>query len=52
MFGALTGVLLLGTVDNLLTQAQVQPYWIQAIYGGIILLALLVARLTTGRAQD
>lgn len=52
MFGALTGVLLLGTVDNLLTQAQVQPYWIQAIYGGIILLALMIARLTTGRAQD
>ncbi|MER5447462.1 ABC transporter permease [Streptomyces sp. NPDC002766] len=52
MFGALTGVLLLGTVDNLLTQAQVQPYWIQAIYGGIILFALLIARLTTGRAQD
>ncbi|WAZ25566.1 ABC transporter permease [Streptomyces cinnabarinus] len=52
MFGALTGVLLLGTVDNMLTLAQVQPYWIQAIYGGIILLALMIARLTTGRAQD
>ncbi|WP_428936016.1 ABC transporter permease [Streptomyces sp. ACT015] len=52
MSGALTGVLLLGTVDNLLTQAQVQAYWIQAIYGGIILLALMLARLTTGRAQD
>ncbi|MGW6354787.1 ABC transporter permease [Streptomyces sp. NPDC055092] len=52
MFGALTGVLLLGVVDTVLTQAQVQSYWIQAIYGGIILLALMIARVTSGRAQD
>jgi len=52
MFGALTGVLLLGVVDNVLTQAQVQAHWIQAIYGGIILVALMIARVTTGRAQD
>ncbi|WP_155054284.1 ABC transporter permease [Streptomyces blattellae] len=52
MFGALTGVLLLGAVDNMLTQAQVQAHWIQAIYGGIILVALMLARVTTGRAQD
>jgi simple sugar transport system permease protein len=52
MFGALTGVLLLGVVDNLLTLAQVPSFWIQAIYGGIILLALMIARVTTGRAQD
>ncbi|GAB2620945.1 ABC transporter permease [Streptomyces capparidis] len=52
MFGALTGVLLLGVVQNLLTLAQVESFWIQAIYGGIILLALMIARVTTGRAQD
>ncbi|MDH6454748.1 MULTISPECIES: ABC transporter permease [unclassified Streptomyces] len=52
MFGALTGVLLLGVVQNLLTLAQVPSFWIQAIYGGIILVALMIARLTTGRAQD
>ncbi|MEU6657479.1 ABC transporter permease [Streptomyces sp. NPDC046821] len=52
MFGALTGVLLLGVVQNLLTLAQVPSFWIQAIYGGIILLALMIARVTTGRAQD
>ncbi|WP_327666367.1 MULTISPECIES: ABC transporter permease [unclassified Streptomyces] len=52
MFGALTGVLLLGVVQNMLTLAQVPSFWIQAIYGGIILLALMVARVTTGRAQD
>ncbi|MET7518544.1 ABC transporter permease [Streptomyces sp. NPDC005480] len=52
MFGALTGVLLLGVVKSVLTQAQVQSHWIDAIYGGIILLALMIARVTTGRAQD
>ncbi|MET9044407.1 ABC transporter permease [Streptomyces sp. NPDC004362] len=52
MLGALTGVLLLGVVQNLLTLAQVPSFWIQAIYGGIILVALMIARVTTGRAQD
>ncbi|WP_030664196.1 ATPase [Streptomyces rimosus] len=52
MFGALTGVLLLGVVQNLLTLAQVPSFWIQAIYGGIILAALMIARITSGRAQD
>ncbi|MCT2588860.1 ABC transporter permease [Streptomyces sp. N2-109] len=52
MFGALTGVLLLGIVQNLLTLAQVSSFWIQAIYGGIILVALMIARVTTGRGQD
>ncbi|MEU3984193.1 ABC transporter permease [Streptomyces sp. NPDC026672] len=52
MFGALTGVLLLGVVKTMLNMAQVQPFWIDAIYGGIILLALMIARVTTGRAQD
>ncbi|MBB5753999.1 ABC transporter permease [Prosthecomicrobium pneumaticum] len=51
MFGALTGVLLLGLVQNLLTLAQVPSFWIQAIYGAIILGALMVARVTSGRAQ-
>lgn len=51
MFGALTGVLLLGTVTNLLTIAQVSTFWIQAVQGAIILLALIVARVTTGKAQ-
>lgn len=52
MFGALTGVLLLGVVKTMLTMAQVPSFWIDAIYGGIILLALMIARVTTGRAQD
>lgn len=52
MSGALTGVLLLGVVQNLLTLAQVPSFWIQAVYGGIILVALMIARVTTGRAKD
>jgi simple sugar transport system permease protein len=48
MFGALTGVLLLGVVSNLLTLAQVPSFWIQAIYGAIILGSLMVARITCG----
>ncbi len=49
VFGALTGVLLLGVLDDLLTLAQVQTFWIQAIYGAIILLALMLARIATGK---
>jgi simple sugar transport system permease protein len=52
MFGALTGVLLLGVVQNVLTLAQVPSFWIQAIYGAIILGSLMVARVTGGDAQQ
>ena len=52
MFGALTGVLLLGVVSNLLTLAQVPSFWIQAIYGAIILGSLMVARFAGGQSQE
>jgi len=52
MFGALTGVLLLGVVSNLLTLAQVPSFWIQAIYGAIILGSLMVARFASGQSQE
>jgi simple sugar transport system permease protein len=52
MFGALTGVLLLGVVQNLLTLAQVPSFWIQAIYGAIILGSLMVARFAGGQAES
>jgi simple sugar transport system permease protein len=52
MFGALSGVLLLGVVQNVLTLAQVPSFWIQAIYGAIILGSLMVARLAGGQAQE
>lgn len=51
MFGALCGVVLLGVVQNLLTLAQVPSFWIQAIYGAIILGALMVAKLSGENQQ-
>ncbi|MET8159803.1 ABC transporter permease [Sphaerisporangium sp. NPDC005289] len=52
LFGALCGVLVLGLINNILTLAGVSAQWIQAIYGGIILIALMLARVTSGKAQD
>jgi simple sugar transport system permease protein len=52
MFGALTGVLLLGVVQNVLTLAQVPSFWIQAIYGAIILGSLAVAKFAGGQSQE
>ncbi|MET7403242.1 ABC transporter permease [Dactylosporangium sp. NPDC005572] len=52
LFGALCGVLVLGLIDNILTLAGVSAEWIQAVYGLIILVALILARVTTGKAQD
>jgi ribose/xylose/arabinose/galactoside ABC-type transport system permease subunit len=52
LFGALCGVIVLGLINNILTLAGVSAQWIQAIYGLIILTALILARLTTGKAQD
>jgi ribose/xylose/arabinose/galactoside ABC-type transport system permease subunit len=52
LFGALCGVLVLGLINNILTLAGVSAQWIQAIYGGIILVALILARVTSGKAQD
>ena len=52
MFGALTGVLLLGVVQNVLTLAQVPSFWIQAIYGAIILGSLMIARFASGQVQQ
>ena len=51
MIGALTGVLLLGIVQNILTLAQVPSFWIQAIYGMIILGSLMIARVTNPNSQ-
>ncbi|WP_181774835.1 ABC transporter permease [Amycolatopsis pittospori] len=51
LVGALTGVLLLQTVTNLLQVAQVPPEWLKAIYGVIILVALIISRYASGKAQ-
>lgn len=52
IFGALTGVLLLGIISNILTLSQISTFWIQASQGAIILVALLFQRLTTGEKDD
>jgi simple sugar transport system permease protein len=52
MFGALTGVLLLGIISNILTLSQIEPFWIDAAFGGIILLALGLAKLTSGSSEE
>ncbi|GAA3698971.1 ABC transporter permease [Arthrobacter ginkgonis] len=41
MIGALCGVLLLGIIQNILVLSQVPSFWIEAIYGLIILGALI-----------
>ncbi|MGH7213063.1 MAG: ABC transporter permease subunit, partial [Acetobacteraceae bacterium] len=52
LLGALTGVLLLGILQNVLTLAQIPAFWIDAVYGAIILFALILSRLTGGGAEE
>jgi len=52
LFGALTGVLLLGFLQNILTLSRVPAFWIDAAYGAIILAALVLARVTSGRQES
>ncbi len=52
IFGAFTGILLLFLIQNVLTLGGVPPQWITALNGAIILLALVVARVTTGKTQN
>jgi simple sugar transport system permease protein len=51
MIGALSGVLLLGIIQNILTLSQVQSFWIDACFGAIILISLVISRVAGGR-QD
>ena len=52
LVGALTGVLLLGILQNVLTLSQIAAFWIDAAYGLIILIALIVARVTGGSTRE
>ncbi len=52
VFGAFTGVLLLFMIENVLTLAGVPAQWISALNGAIILIALAVSRITSGKAQE
>ena len=51
IFGALSGVILLGLIQNLLVLSSVPSYWIQAVYGLIILSALIINHFV-GRSQS
>lgn len=52
LFGALTGVILLGILQNLLTLSQIAAFWVDAAYGAIILLSLVIARLSGQKARS
>jgi simple sugar transport system permease protein len=49
MIGAGTGVLLLGTIENILTLSNVPSFWINAVYGAIILGALILGHFSGSR---
>jgi simple sugar transport system permease protein len=52
LLGALTGVLLLGILQNVLTLAEIPAFWIDAVYGAIILVALVLSRVTGGTSEE
>ncbi|OLB78788.1 MAG: ATPase [Actinobacteria bacterium 13_2_20CM_2_71_6] len=52
LFGALTGVVALQLILNVMNFAHVPPAFDQLVYGVIILMALVVSRFTSGEAQD
>jgi simple sugar transport system permease protein len=51
MVGAASGVILLGLVQNILNLENAPNYWIDAIDGGVILFALILARVIGGEAS-
>ncbi|WP_216364296.1 ABC transporter permease [Subtercola boreus] len=51
IFGAFCGVLLLGIIQNILTLSRVPSYWIAAIYGLVILCALIFNYLAGARPR-
>ena len=51
MVGAASGVILLGVVQNILDLENAPNYWIDAIDGGVILVALILARVIGGEAS-
>jgi simple sugar transport system permease protein len=52
LIGALTGVLMLGILQNVLTLAQIPSFWIDACFGAIILVSLIITRLSSGPSRD
>ncbi|KJK57592.1 ABC transporter permease [Saccharothrix sp. ST-888] len=52
LFGALTGVLTLQLVVNVMTLAGVPPLWNQFLNGAIIIVALIISRFASGEQQE
>jgi simple sugar transport system permease protein len=52
VLGALTGVLLLGILQNILTLSQIPAFWIDAAYGAIILVALILSWATSKKSEE
>ena len=52
LIGALTGVLMLGILQNVLTLAQIPSFWIDACFGAIILVSLIITRLSGGPSRN
>jgi len=52
VFGALTGVLLLGIISNILTLSNIESFWVNASFGAIILLALVLTRVTSSDSGE
>ncbi|MBR7837596.1 ABC transporter permease [Actinospica durhamensis] len=50
MLGAASGVVLLGLVQNIINLSQAPNYWQYAINGGVILFALVLARIVGGES--
>lgn len=51
IIGAVLGAIILGAIQNALTILRLNPFWLQAITGGVILLAVLIDALITRRLQ-
>jgi rhamnose transport system permease protein len=51
VFGAVLGAVLLGTIANSLTVLRLSEFWLQAISGAVILLAVTLDALITRRLQ-
>jgi rhamnose transport system permease protein len=51
VFGAMLGAILLGTIDNSLTLLRLSQFWLQAIDGAVILLAVGADAAIRGRLQ-
>ena len=44
--------ILLGVISNILTLSRIESFWIDASFGAIILLALILTRITSGVQEE